>query len=211
MHTGLSCSTPSPELLAPAGDFDSARAAVENGADAVYFGLRDGLNARARAVNFAPEELPGLMAYLHRRGVRGYVTLNTLVFPAEFGPFESAARQAIAAGVDAALVQDFGAARLLHALAPDWPLHASTQMSLTSAEGIRAAESLGIRQVVLARELSIEEIGRIRAETPVELEVFVHGALCISYSGQCMASLAMGGRSGNRGQCAALPVAVRSA
>jgi U32 family peptidase len=213
-----------PELLAPAGDMDCARAAVENGADAVYFGLRSGLNARARAANFAPDELPELMAYLHRRGVLGYITLNTLVFPGELAALEQSARTAIAAGVDAVLVQDLGVARLLQALCPDWPVHASTQMSLTSAEGIRVAESLGIRRVVLARELSLEEIRRIRAETRVELEVFVHGALCISYSGQCMASLALGGqeqtgteeetgsrrsearvpvlRSGNRGQCA---------
>ena len=191
-----------PELLAPAGDIDCARAAVENGADAVYFGLRSGLNARARAVNFGVEELPELMAYLHLRGVKGYLTLNTLVFPAELGEFEQAVRAAIAAGVDAVLVQDLGAVRLIRAVSPDWPVHASTQMSLTSAEGIRVAESLGIGRVVLSRELSLAEIRQIHAETRVELEVFVHGALCMSYSGQCLASFAMGGRSGNRGQCA---------
>ena len=191
-----------PELLAPAGDFNCARAAVENGADAVYFGLRSGLNARARAVNFSPEELPELMRYLHLRGVRGYVTLNTLVFPDELDSLAAAVRTSVLAGVDAVLVQDLGAARLIRTLAPDWPLHASTQMSLTSAEGIRVAESLGIRRVVLARELSIDEIRRIGEATRVELEVFVHGALCMSYSGQCLASFAMGGRSGNRGQCA---------
>ena len=118
---------------------------MENGADAVYFGLRSGLNARARAVNFAPDELPELMGHLHRRGVKGYVTLNTLVFQSELDALELAARQAIAAGVDAVLVQDLGAARLIHAVCPDWPMHASTQMSLTSAEGIGVAESLGLR------------------------------------------------------------------
>jgi putative protease len=191
-----------PELLAPAGDAECARAAVENGADAVYFGLRMGLNARARAINFSPEELSELMAYLHLRGVKGYVTFNTLVFPDEWEQFEAAVRLAVATGVDAALVQDLGAARLIRALCADWPLHASTQMSLTSAEGIRVAESLGISRVVLARELSLDEIAQIRRETRVELEVFCHGALCISFSGQCLASLSMGGRSGNRGQCA---------
>jgi U32 family peptidase len=195
-------SPPRPELLAPAGDFDCARAAVENGADAVYFGLRLGMNARARAKNFSPEELAELMAYLHLRGVKGYVTLNTLVFPDEWEPLESAVRLAVSAGVDAVLVQDLGAARFIRALCPDWPLHASTQMSLTSAENIRVAESLGISRVVLARELSLDEIRQVRRDTRVELEVFVHGALCISYSGQCLASLTMGGRSGNRGQCA---------
>ena len=200
--TTLENTPPRPELLAPAGDAACASAAVENGADAVYFGLRGGLNARARAVNFAPDELPELMGHLHRRGVKGYVTLNTLVFHNELAALELAARQAIAAGVDAVLVQDLGAARLIHALCPDWPMHASTQMSLTSAEGIGVAESLGLQRVVLARELSLEEIGRIRGQTRLGLEVFVHGALCIAVSGQCMASLALGGRSANRGQCA---------
>jgi len=200
--TTLGNTLPRPELLAPAGDAACASAAVENGADAVYFGLRGGLNARARAVNFAPDELPELMGYLHRRGVKGYVTLNTLVFHDELPALELAARRAIAAGVDAVLVQDLGAARLIRAICPDWPVHASTQMSLTSAEGIRVAESLGLRRVVLARELSLEEIRRIRGRTRLGLEVFVHGALCISVSGQCMASLALGGRSANRGQCA---------
>ncbi len=200
--TTLENTPPRPELLAPAGDAACALAAVENGADAVYFGLRGGLNARARAVNFAPDELPALMGHLHRRGVKGYVTLNTLVFHNELAALELAARQAIAAGVDAVLVQDLGAARLIHALCPDWPMHASTQMSLTSAEGIGVAESLGLQRVVLARELSLEEIRRIRSQTRLGLEVFVHGALCIAVSGQCMASLALGGRSANRGQCA---------
>ena len=190
------------ELLSPAGDFDCARAAVENGANAVYFGLRLGLNARTKATNFALEELPEFMAYLHLRGVRGYVTLNTLVFPSELDLLEQSVRAVVSAGVDAAIVQDFGAARLIRAIAPDWPLHASTQMSITSAEGIAMARRLGICRVVLARELSLDDIRRIRPQTELELEVFVHGALCMSYSGQCNASFGMGGRSANRGHCA---------
>ena len=191
-----------PELMAPAGDWDCAKAAVENGADAVYFGLQGGFNARARAVNFALGELPELMTFLRSRGVKGYLTLNTLVFPDELEEAERTVRAAIAAGVDAVLVQDLGLLRLIHRLCPELPLHASTQMTLGSAECIREVESLGVRRVVLPRELSIAEIAAIRRQTDVELEAFVHGALCISYSGQCLASLAMGGRSANRGQCA---------
>jgi putative protease len=191
-----------PELMAPAGDRDCARAAVENGADAVYFGLQGGFNARARAANFSPAELPELMTFLRTRGVKGYLTLNTLVFGDELEEAERTARVAIAAGVDAVLVQDLGLLRLLGRLCPELPLHASTQMTLSSAECIREVESLGVRRVVLPRELSIAEIAAIRRQTEVELEAFVHGALCISYSGQCLASLSMGGRSANRGQCA---------
>ncbi|MGO9114749.1 MAG: DUF3656 domain-containing U32 family peptidase [Thermoguttaceae bacterium] len=191
-----------PELLSPAGDFDCARAAVENGADAVYFGLRVGLNARTKATNFALEELPEFMAYLHLRDVRGFVTLNTLVFPGELDLLEQLVRAVVSAGVDAAIVQDFGAARLIHSIAPDFPLHASTQMSITSAEGAAMAQRLGVCRVVLARELSVDDLRKIRPQTELELEVFVHGALCMSYSGQCNASFGMGGRSANRGQCA---------
>lgn len=191
-----------PELLSPAGDWDCARAAVANGADAIYFGLGAGYNARARATNFNEEELPTLMAFLHRYGVRGYITLNTLIFTDELADLERRARRAIEAGVDAVLVQDLGAARLFRALSPDWPLHASTQMSLTSGECIRQAEQLGIARVVLPRELSIDEIAAIRRQTQIELEAFVHGALCVAYSGQCLTSESFGGRSANRGQCA---------
>ena len=191
-----------PELLAPAGDRECAIAAVENGADAIYFGLSGSHNARARATNFSLEELPELMVLLHRRGVRGYLTLNTLVFPGELESLERIARTAVGAGIDAVLVQDLGVVRLLGELCPELPLHASTQMTLSSAECLREAASLGIRRVVLPRELSIDEIAAIRRQTDIELEVFVHGALCISFSGQCLASLSMGGRSANRGQCA---------
>jgi U32 family peptidase len=188
--------------MAPAGDWDCARAAVENGADAVYFGLQGGLNARARAANFSAADLPELMTFLRTRGVRGYLTLNTLVFRDELEEAEQVARQAVAAGVDAVLVQDIGLLRLIHRLCPELPLHASTQMTLSSAECIREVECLGVRRVVLPRELSIAQIAAIRQQTHLELEAFVHGALCISYSGQCLASLSMGGRSSNRGQCA---------
>jgi len=193
---------PAPELLAPAGDWECVRAAIENGADAVYFGLDAGFNARARAANFPLADLPRLMATLHHRGLKGYAALNTLVFAAELAEFARVARACAEAGVDAALVQDVGAARLLREVVPELPLHASTQMTLTSAETIALAETLGIERVVLARELSIDEIRAIRGRTPLPLEVFVHGALCVAYSGQCLTSESLGGRSANRGQCA---------
>jgi len=181
---------------------DCARAAVENGADAVYFGLQGSFNARARAVNFAADELSGLLGFLHQRGVKGYLTLNTLVFAGELPQAEREIRLAAAAGVDAVLVQDFGVARLAQAVCPELPLHGSTQMTLSCAAAIAKAASLGVRRVVLPRELSLDEIAWLARQTEIELEVFVHGALCISYSGQCLASLALGGRSANRGLCA---------
>lgn len=191
-----------PELLAPAGDFECLRAAVENGADAVYFGLDAGFNARARAANFPLAEVPAAMAFLHQRGVKGYVTLNTLVFCDELPEVVETVRALTIAGVDAVLVQDIGVVRLLRALSPDLPIHASTQFTLTSAEGIAVAKELGIERTVLARELSMGEIADIHAHTHVELEAFVHGALCVAYSGQCLTSESLGGRSANRGQCA---------
>jgi len=191
-----------PELLAPARDADCIRAAIENGADAVYFGLQIGFNARDRAINFAVEELPQTMAFLHRRGLRGYVTLNTLAFPSELPRVEDAIRTIAGAGVDALLVQDLGVLQMVRAVCPDLDIHASTQMTLTSAECIAVAEQLGVRRIVLARELSIDDIRAIRSRTRVELEVFVHGALCVAYSGQCLTSESLGGRSANRGQCA---------
>lgn len=192
----------SAELLAPAGDEECLRAAIENGADAVYFGLDCGHNARARAANFPPESLSRIMGMLHRHGVRGYVTLNTLAFDGELGQIEELARHLAGAGVDAAIVQDIGVARLLADCCPELHLHASTQMTLTSPETVRLAGSLGMKRVVLARELSLEEIAEVRRGTDLELEVFVHGALCVAYSGQCLTSEALGGRSANRGQCA---------
>src|SRR5262245_60672906 len=152
-----------PELLAPAGDRECLVAAIENGADAIYFGLK-GHNARARAVNFDIEDLPDVMALLHRRGVRGYVTLNTLVFPAELEAMEGIVRRGTEAGTDAAIVQDLGLCHLIRAITPDLEIHASTQMSVTGTEGVRLAKELGRARVILARELSLKEIGRIREE-----------------------------------------------
>jgi U32 family peptidase len=195
-----------PELLAPAGDWECVRAAVENGADAVYFGL-ERFNARMRAKNFTQADLPALMEFLHRRGVRGYVTFNTLVFANELADAEEYLRPIIAAGVDAAIVQDVGICRLIRALSPDFPIHCSTQMTITSAAGVDFARELGAQLVVLARENSIAEIEKMQAAqatAPVAmpLEVFVHGALCVAYSGQCLTSESLGGRSANRGECA---------
>ncbi len=191
-----------PELLAPAGDWDCVRAAIENGADAVYFGIDCGFNARARAANFPLDDLPELIRTLHARGLKGYATLNVLVFSDELPEFERVVRACDAAGVDAVLVQDVGAAGLIREMCPGLPMHASTQMTLTSAESIALAETLGMERVVVARELSIEEIVAIRRQTTLPLEVFVHGALCVAYSGQCLTSESLGGRSANRGQCA---------
>ena len=195
-----------PELLAPAGNWECARAAVENGADAIYFGLSR-FNARMRADNFTEADLPALMEFLHRRGGRGYVTFNTLIFPDELAAAEEYLRAIIAAGVDAAIVQDIGVCRLIRRLSPDFPIHGSTQMTVTSAAGAAFVRTLGCQLVVLARECSIREIDSIRAElaernAPLPLEVFVHGALCVAYSGQCLTSEALGGRSANRGECA---------
>ena len=201
-----------PELLAPAGDWECARAAVENGADAIYFGL-ERFNARMRAKNFTQADLPALMEFLHRRGVRGYVTFNTLVFANELAAAEDYLRSIIAAGVDAAIVQDVGMCRMIRALSPDFPIHTSTQMTITSAAGVGFARELGAQLVVLARENSIAEIEQIQAAQlaasrlspaapPLPLEVFVHGALCVAYSGQCLTSESLGGRSANRGECA---------
>lgn len=177
-------------------------AAVENGADAVYFGLDVGFNARARAANLSLDETAEAMKYLHQRGVKGFVTLNTLAFTNELPDVIAAVRAITKLGVDAVLVQDIGVARLIRALSPDLPLHASTQMTLTSAECINVAAELGIERVVLAREMSLDEIRMIRQQTDLEIEVFVHGALCVAYSGQCLTSESLGGRSANRGQCA---------
>ena len=201
-----------PELLAPAGDWDCAKAAVENGADAIYFGLEK-FNARMRAHNFTEADLPKLMEFLHRRGVKGYVTFNTLVFENELADAEKYLRAIISAGVDAAIVQDIGICRLIRKLSPDFPIHASTQMTVTSAGGVEFARELGCNLVVLARECSIKEIEKIQAATATDsqlstpnhqlpLEVFVHGALCVAYSGQCLTSESLGGRSANRGECA---------
>jgi len=195
-----------PEILAPAGDWECAKAAIENGADAIYFGL-ERFNARMRAHNFTIADLPRLMEFLHRRGVRGYVTFNTLVFADELADAEQYLRSIIAAGVDAAIVQDVGICRLIRALSSDFPIHTSTQMTVTSAAGVEFAKELGANLVVLARENSLAEIAAIQtaqksAAVSLPLEVFVHGALCVAYSGQCLTSESLGGRSANRGECA---------
>ncbi|MCC7263707.1 MAG: U32 family peptidase [Candidatus Latescibacteria bacterium] len=189
-----------PELMSPAGHWPQLQAAIEAGADAVYFGLNH-FTARAK-VGFTLSELPQAIRALHQRGVRGYLTFNTLIFDHELAEAARAIAAIAAAGVDALIVQDVGMARLASRIAPELPLHGSTQMSVTSAEGVQLAREFGISRVILARELSLEEIARLRAQTDCELEMFVHGALCVSYSGQCFSSEAWGGRSANRGQCA---------
>lgn len=189
-----------PELLAPAGNWDCAHAAVASGADAIYFGLQS-FNARMRADNFGLDDLPALMRMLHAHGVRGFVTMNTLIFPGELEAAALQLRRLEAAGVDAIIVQDLGLAWLARQIAPSLELHASTQMTVTSPEGLAFLDQLfSLDRVVLARELSLKEIGRFPQEAP--LEVFVHGALCVAYSGQCLTSESLGQRSANRGECA---------
>ncbi|MBE2237830.1 MAG: U32 family peptidase [Caldilineaceae bacterium] len=189
-----------PEIMSPAGYWPQLNAAVEAGADAVYFGLKH-FSARAK-VGFSLEELPAVMRTLHRRGVKGYVTFNTLVFNHELQEAARSIAAIAAAGADALIVQDVGIAQLVQRIAPDTEVHGSTQMSITSAEGIALAQQFGVTRVVLARELALDDVRAIRAATDCELEMFVHGALCVSYSGQCFSSEAWGGRSANRGQCA---------
>jgi putative protease len=189
-----------PEIMSPAGYWPQLQAAIEAGADAVYFGLKH-FSARAK-VGFALAELPDVMRTLHQRGVKGYITFNTLVFDHELAEAARSLAKIIEAGADALIVQDVGIAQLARQIAPDISLHGSTQMSLTSAEGIELARRFGVSRVVLARELSLADIRTIRSQTDCELEMFVHGALCVSYSGQCFSSEAWGGRSANRGQCA---------
>jgi putative protease len=190
-----------PELLAPAGDFEALRAAVANGANAVYFGL-DHFNARFRATNFERTKLVETMQYLHRHNVRGYVTLNTLIFTNELSEIIGILGELVAADVDAIIVQDLGLAEIARRVAPNLVVHGSTQMTLTEPRAIEYVRGLGVQRVILARELAIKDIRAITAATTMPVEVFVHGALCVSYSGQCLTSEALGGRSANRGQCA---------
>src|SRR5215475_5371643 len=189
-----------PELMSPAGYWPQLKTAIEAGADAVYFGLRH-FTARAK-VGFGLAELPEVMQTLHARGVKGFVTFNTLVFDHELLEAEEALAAIVEAGADAIIVQDVGIAKLARRIAPTLEIHGSTQMSVTSAQGAELAKQCGCARVVLGRELSLADIGRIAQSTDVDLEVFVHGALCVSYSGQCFSSEAWGGRSANRGQCA---------
>ena len=189
------------ELLAPAGSMEALRAAVCNGADAVYLGA-DTFNARINARNFSAADLQEAVVYCHVRGVKVHLTLNTLVLDREMPRAAELIRLAASCGVDAFIVQDLGVVSLCRQLAPDVPIHASTQMSIHSLEGVMEAAALGCSRVVLARELPAEEIAHICKKSPVEIEVFVHGALCMCYSGQCYLSSVIGRRSGNRGQCA---------
>jgi putative protease len=194
----------STELLAPAGNWDCARAAVANGADAIYFGMPR-FNARIRADNFTPEDLPKLMDFLHAHGVRGFVAFNTLIFPRELEDAAEQLRLLSDAGVDAIIVQDLGLAAMARSMVPDLNLHASTQMTITSPEALDFAHGLlNLDRAVIARENSMREIRLFHPDSPgaVELETFVHGALCVAYSGQCLTSESLGQRSANRGECA---------
>ncbi|MGI5893831.1 MAG: peptidase U32 family protein [Candidatus Merdivicinus sp.] len=190
-----------PEILAPAGSIEALEAAVRCGADAVYLGQKS-FSARANSRNFGPEELKAAVSYAHRFGVKIHQALNTVVFDSEIPALLECIRTACEAGVDALIVQDWGVASIVRQTAPKMPLHASTQMAIHSPAGVKTAERLGFSRVVLARELSREEIAAIRRSTSLELETFVHGAHCMSMSGQCYMSAVFGGKSGNRGQCA---------
>ena len=189
------------ELLSPAGGFDSLIAAVQTGADAVYMGF-GAFNARRSAKNFTDEEFASAVSYCHLRGVRVFLTLNTLLTDRELVQAEDALKKACAMGVDAILVQDWGLLTLARELVPDVPLHASTQMSLFTLGGANEAAALGMERVVLARELNRDEVREICAGCSAEIEIFIHGALCMCYSGQCEMSAVVGERSGNRGACA---------
>ncbi|MDF1738810.1 MAG: DUF3656 domain-containing protein [Verrucomicrobiales bacterium] len=195
---------PKTELLSPAGNWDCARAAVANGADAIYFGMPT-FNARIRADNFRPDDLPELMAFLHEHGVRGFVAFNTLIFPAELEAAAEQLRLLSRSGVDAIIVQDLGLAKMARKMVPDLDVHASTQMTITSPEALAFANELfQLDRAVIARENSMKEIRLFHPSEPgaVELETFVHGALCVAYSGQCLTSESLGQRSANRGECA---------
>ena len=190
-----------PELLAPVGSEEALIAAVENGADAVYFGGRL-FSARQYASNFNREELEWAIDYAHVRGVKAYVTVNTLIKDSELEEAFDYLQFLCNAGADAVIVQDLGILRLLREQLPGLPVHASTQMTIHNAEGVKFLHEMGVKRVVLARELSLNEIRSIKSQTSCEIETFIHGALCFSYSGQCLLSSMIGGRSGNRGYCA---------
>jgi putative protease len=189
------------ELLAPVGNFDCLRAAVQNGADAVYLGATN-FSARAGATNFSLEELKSAVEYSHIRNVKVHLAINTLIKNNELDSALRIAKFAYEIGVDAIIVQDLGLAKILIKSFPNLPIHASTQMTIHNLEGVIIAEKLGFSRVILSRELSLEEINYICRNSNIEIECFVHGALCISYSGQCLFSSMVGGRSANRGKCA---------
>ncbi|NLM95715.1 MAG: peptidase U32 [Firmicutes bacterium] len=190
-----------PELLAPAGDLDSLKAAIQNGADAVYLGGKD-FSARASAANFDRDELVQAVEYCHLYGAFLYVTVNTLILPEEMAAAEEYLAFLNAIGVDGVIVQDLGLARLVRQAFPELPLHGSTQMTVHNQGDLEVLTRLGFSRVIAARELTIDEISAMVQASPLDIEVFVHGALCISYSGQCLFSSLVGGRSGNRGRCA---------
>lgn len=190
-----------PEILAPAGSYESLVAAVRSGADAVYLGIKK-LNARRNAENFDTQQLKSAVEYCHKHKVKVHLALNTLVSDGELEEAQEAVRIACEVGVDAVIVQDLGLAELIHRVAPDMPMHASTQMSVQTAAGLKKLKKLGFTRAVLPRELSREEIGKLCEQSPIELECFVHGALCMCVSGQCLFSAVLGSRSGNRGACA---------
>lgn len=190
-----------PELLSPVGDFECLKAAVQNGANSVYLGASS-FSARARATNFGSNELKEAIIYAKSRGVEVHLALNTLIENSEFDEAVSLAIEAYNYGVDAIIIQDIGLAKYLIDNYPEIPLHASTQMTVHNLAGVKQLENLGFKRVVLSRELSLKEIEYIKENSNVEIEVFIHGALCISYSGQCLLSSMIGGRSGNRGLCA---------
>ncbi|WP_166246361.1 U32 family peptidase [Paenibacillus turpanensis] len=189
------------ELLAPAGGWDSLRAAVANGADAVFFGAEK-FNARARANNFRTDELPEVMSFLHAYGVKGFLTFNILVFEEELPAAMELIEACIDAGVDAVIVQDLGLVKMIREISPDFPIHGSTQMTITSPEAVEFTKPFDIERVVLGRENNLKQIKQIGEQAKLPMEVFVHGALCVSYSGQCLTSEMWGGRSANRGECA---------
>ena len=189
------------ELLAPVGNFECLKAAVQNGADAVYFGSNS-FSARAFANNFDKDELVKAIEYAKLRNVKTHLTINTLLKNSELQDALFLAKYAYEAGIDALIVQDLGLISLLQKELPDLALHASTQMSIHNLEGVLELQKMGFQRVVLSRELSIHEIEYICKNSNIEIECFVHGALCISYSGQCLFSSLVGGRSGNRGKCA---------
>ncbi|WP_458413607.1 DUF3656 domain-containing U32 family peptidase [Schinkia sp. CFF1] len=189
------------ELLAPAGNWECIKAAVANGADAVYFGVEN-FNARVRATNFQTNELPEIMAYLHKYNLRGFVTLNILIFENEMDDARKLVEACIDAGVDGLIVQDMGLLQLIREISADFPIHGSTQMTVTSPEAVDFLKPYDLEVVVLGRENNIKQIQTISSQTGTPLEVFVHGAICVSYSGQCLTSEMWGGRSANRGECA---------
>ena len=189
------------ELLAPAGSPEAVTAAVQCGANAVYLGYGD-FNARRNAKNFSPEEFAAAVSYCHVRGVKVYLTLNTLVTDRELPEAARLAAEASDLGADAVLVQDLGVLRVLRQAAPDLPVHGSTQLTVHNLDGVKFCADEGMERVVLSRELSRDQIAYICAHSPIEIEVFAHGALCMCYSGQCFFSSVLGGRSGNRGLCA---------